>query len=351
MGFMEDRHVERPRPKRRRVLPLLIFNVIVSAVVMLGVLSFFCQGDDCLISFDQDSADRPVQLVTFEVKITTTPDPNVTEQIRIITATPMPGTPGVVEIPDEVRDATPGAGAPVPTLPPESFNDLGLFQGDYEDLPQGCIPHTIGDGENPSLIAVQYDVSLFTLMAVNRLDEDDAFLLQVGDILIIPLEGCPVEAFIDPNNGSDATEDTTGDETDTTDGTAVPGEETPELTPEVPPTMTLAPTAVNAELEIIDVIGAGDITTEGVVIRNTGSSVVNFGGWMLSDGDGNTFIFPEDRRLFGNAGLTVNTRVGENTPILFFWGRDTAVFGPGDIIVLTDADGNVQASIRLPETP
>jgi hypothetical protein len=253
-----------------------------------------------------------------------------------------------VPIPDDVRDATPVPGAPVPTLAPESFDELGLFQGNPDDLPEHCILHTIGDGENPSLIAVEYDVSLFALMAVNHLTEDDAFLLQIGDTLVVPLEGCPIEAFVSPENG--VQDDGGGEATVSAEGTAVPGEATPELTPEVSPTLTLAPTAANAQVEIVDVIGAGDITAEGVVIQNTGNTV-DISGWMLSDGDGNTYIFPENRRLFSGAGITVNTRVGENTPILFFWGRDTAVFGAGDIIVLTDRDGNVQANIRLPETP
>ena len=344
---MEEMHAERARPRRRRLLPFLLFNVIISTVVMLGVLSTFCQGEDCAVSLFPEEDNRPVQLVTFVVQITNTPDPDVTQSVLIITATPMPGTPGVVSIPDDVRDATSVPGAPVATIAPESFDDLGLYQGNPEDLPQGCILHTIGDGENPSLIAVQYDISLFALMAVNHLDEDDAFLLQIGDTLIIPLEGCPIEAFVRPENGVEETDDGSGE---AAEGTAVPGEETPELTPEVPPTMTLAPTAVNAQVEIVDVIGASDITTEGVVIRNTGNTV-DISGWMLSDGDGNTYIFPENHRLFSGAGITVNTRVGENTPILFFWGRDTAVFGAGDIIVLTDRDGNVQTNIRLPETP
>lgn len=167
--------------------------------------------DDCTVSLLPQEDQRPVELVTFEVIITATPDPNATEAVRIITATPMPDT-----------------GAPA---------------------------------------------------------------------------------------------------------------------------ITLAPTVANAQLEILDVIGPGEITTEGVVMRNTGLTLVNLGGWMLSDDDGNSYVFPEDRRLFGNAGFTLNTRAGRDTPILLFWGRETAVYDPGDIIMLTDPDGNVHDAFRVPDNP
>ena len=115
----------------------------------------------------------------------------------------------------------------------------------------------------------------------------------------------------------------------------------------MPPfTLTLPPTAINAQVQIVRVLGAGDITSEGVEIRNTGG-VVDLTGWTLEDADGNVFTFPE-QRLFTNGLVTVYTRRGTNTPIALYWGRSAAVWGEdGDGVTLADADGDVQATLRL----
>jgi hypothetical protein len=343
MEDYESGHVHNTRPKKGRgcSLGFLLFNILISAAVMLGVLAVVCE--DCSISLFPADDYAPERVVTLVVVHTATPNPNVTQSIYIITATPMPGDPNTVAIPDDVRDETPVPGAPAATLPPESFDDLGLYNGDPEALPEGCIMHMIADGENPSLIAEQYEVSTFSLLTINNLTEDDAFFLQIGDMLVIPLETCPMEIFVQSDTAEPGAASAGGDD----------GEGTPEVTPDGPqvtPTVTLAPTAADAQIEIVEVIGAGDITAEYVFIRNNGN-VIDIGGWTMSDGDGNVYTFPETRRLFTGTGIEVHTRVGESGPIQYFWGRDTAVFGPDDVVVLTDSDGNVQANVRLDAIP
>jgi formylglycine-generating enzyme required for sulfatase activity len=114
----------------------------------------------------------------------------------------------------------------------------------------------------------------------------------------------------------------------------------------VRPTITLPPTAANAVINIVEVVRPGDVTAEGVSIRYTGN-IVSIGGWTLSDADGNTYTFAE-QRLFQNAQITLYTRVGTNTPVALYWGRDTAVFAAGDTVTLRDAQGNVQSTYRIP---
>jgi competence protein ComEC len=75
--------------------------------------------------------------------------------------------------------------------------------------------------------------------------------------------------------------------------------------------------------------------------------VVDITGWTLSDAQGNEFVFPE-QRLFTNGSITVYTRAGEDTPVVLYWGRSTAVWGDeGDVATLTDANGRVQSSVRV----
>lgn len=365
--------------RRRGMIVFLVVNVIVSVGVAFLIISLL----------GNEESEPMERLVTFVVRVTATVDPLVTPFVTVVTATPLPGEPERAVIPEDVLEGTPLAGSPVPTIDPTLLNEEGLFAGGGEQLPEGCIEHTLAEGEFPSLIAEQYGANVFELLAVNNLDEESSVNLQIGDVLIVPLENCPLELFITQPQEEEATEEVVeaeGDATENREGvvdTAAPegtaevtAEVTEEATPtptvtptstptptatptitptptETPiPTVTLAPTAVSAQVEIVEVIGAGDITREAVRIRNNGNTI-DISGWTLSDADGNSFIIPEGRRLFSSGEVTINTRAGENTPVLFFWGRDEAVFNTerdsGEVIVLADRNGVVQASIRLPE--
>lgn len=130
--------------------------------------------------------------------------------------------------------------------------------------------------------------------------------------------------------------------------TATPSHPTPSITSTgaAPAHQELPSTAVNAQVQIVRVVGAGDITVEGIEIRNTGG-VIDLTGWTLEDFEGNTFVFPE-QRLFTNGLITIYTRRGTNTPISLYWGRSQPVWGePGEIAILSDQRGIVQATYRV----
>jgi hypothetical protein len=358
---------------QRRSLSFILLNIIISFALAAVAITVFTKDDnneyvarintlesilsrpdtndsDCAgrlveleaamaATFSPNASECEERLVTFVLVYTATPNPNATPLVRVVTATPLPGEPNRVLIPSDVRDGTEIAPAAVVTIDPDAIDEEGNI--DPESLPEGCILHTIGDGDFPSLVATTYDISLASLMAVNNLDEESAVLLQIGDTLIIPLEGCPVEVFVNQVEEEDleeATATTEGDE----EGTPQPTETA---------AIILPPTAFNAQVIIREIIGAGDITTEAIEIYNEGNTV-NISGWTLSDGDGNSYIIPEGRQLFSGGSITINTRVGDNVAIALYWGRDLAVFGePGDVVVLADRDGQVQASIRLAQSP
>lgn len=347
--------------RSRRAVIFIILNVIISAGVAFTIINVFTPANT-----------EPAEvLVTFPVIVTSTQNPNITPQIVVVTATPEEGR---ADIPPDVREGTPLAEAPAPTIDPTLLDEDGQFEGSVDQLPEQCIQHTIAEGEFPTLIAEQYDVNPFTLLAVNGLDEETSRNLQIGDVLLVPLEGCPVELFLSPTEPPPPTEDPavteatpevtvelTEELTDAPTETETATETqtaTPTLTPTITPTptettiptVTLAPTASVAQVIIVEVIGAGDITTEAVRIRNTGNAV-NISGWTLSDADGNAYTIPDGKRLFPEGEITIITRAGEDTPIQYYWGRDEAVFSPsregGEVVVLADADGNTQASLRL----
>lgn len=321
--------------RRGSVLTLVVINVIVTLVVVFAAVSFI----------NSQNANQPANqvVITVPVLITPTQDPDQTEEVRIITTTPLPGTPSVVALPTgliESLDATTAAAAP--TIDPSLISSDTTLQGTATALPPNCILHTVVEGDTPFGIAEQYDADGAHLMEVNGLTDETAALLQIGDVLIVPLEDCPLTAADSLLSAEDATEAPTDVlETATPAGspTAAP---TATPTASQVPTATLPPTATNAQVEIVRVLSPGDINAEGVDVRNNGA-VVDLTGWKLSNSAGVTYTFPQ-QRLFTGSVLTVYTRVGTDTPTAKFWGRDTALWSRGATLTLTDAGGRVQST-------
>lgn len=319
--------------RRRSLITFIILNVLISLGVAFGVISLYNA---------QNPSDSPVKVITMEVRITNTPDPNATIPVRIITATPLPGSIGL--LPTGVIDTTPGSPAPEVTTDLGAVSsalgaDAGL-QGTATALPPNCILHVIASGDTPFAVAEEYGADGFNLMEVNGLTEQTAAQLQIGDVLIVPLEGCALTA--EQVAASRPTEEVIAEET---------AEETAESTAEAAvtarPTLTLPPTAASAQLQITDVIGAGDLSREEIFIRNNGATI-NLQGWTLSDTNDNTYTF-EERSLFSQASFSLATRIGEDTARILFWNRSAPLFDePGVVLTLRDRNGTVQSTFRVP---
>jgi hypothetical protein len=283
------------------------------------------------------------------VIITATPDPRYTPPVVTVVVT---SSQPLVQIPTDIAGQAAGTQSAIrPTLV-LTGSELELDEsaaGTATALPQNCIIHTIVEGDTPFGVAVQYDIDGFLLLQANGLTEETATGLQIGDTLIIPLEGCNVESLPSflaptPEAGVETATPTPGS------GTGTPGDEETEeagntLTPSPSPTITLAPTAANAQIVIVGVEKAGDVTAEGVRIRNTGNTV-NATGWTLTDLNDNVYTFGE-LLIFSNTEVTIYTRAGQNTPIALFWGLDRAVWQTDDVITLADSRGQVQATQRI----
>jgi Lamin Tail Domain/LysM domain len=341
--------IEQQRPKQKsRLFPMLLFLVLVFIVALGGTFL----GMQLFGSNPSEGRSGTIpQVITVEVIITTTPNPS--PQVIVITAT---NQAGQVELPDGLAVANNVSGVqPGATIDPANLGASGanvdtaaqVAGTNGTTLPENCILHSIVDGATPFGIAEQYGANPFLLLEANNLTEDTAALLQIGDTLIVPLEGCPVEL---PPTETPIPPPSNTPDPDSATATAEATEElafefTPTITPS--PTITLAPTAENAQIEIVDVEGIGDITAEGIRLRNTGNTI-NVTGWKLTDANGNEFLFPE-QLLFSNAEVTIYTRNGTNTPVALFWGLDDPVWEEGDVLTLTDSTEQVQANLRLPE--
>ena len=111
--------------------------------------------------------------------------------------------------------------------------------------------------------------------------------------------------------------------------------------PNTTPAVRLIPATPDARLskfDIIEVFSVGDVTAEGVKIRNSGNTV-DVTGWTLTNADGNEYTFRAEQLIFSQTEVTIYTRAGQDTPIALFWGLDTPVWAEGDIVTLLDAGG------------
>ncbi|MCP4543195.1 MAG: LysM peptidoglycan-binding domain-containing protein [Chloroflexi bacterium] len=175
--------------------------------------------------------------------------------------------------------------------------------------------YTVQEGDTLGAIAHTYDVSVEDLMAVNGITDPN--LLRIGQTLAIP-SNTPAPSSTDPSVEIPPEPSTAG-----TFPTPLPT-----LTPSGPP-----------QVEIGQVIGAGDLTTEVIVVRNMGG-LVSLEEWTLSDAEGNIFTFPTIS-LFANVQMRVHSVPGRSTPSDLYWGREIPAWNTGELITLRDEVENV----------
>jgi hypothetical protein len=116
-----------------------------------------------------------------------------------------------------------------------------------------------------------------------------------------------------------------------------------------PPDSALSqtPLAGDINMEITSIIGAGIADSEILVLKNNGTESVAMSGWILRDGDGNVYTFPQ---LDINPGGTVqvHTVAGIDSAINLYWGLSTPVWRAGEAASLFDAQGSLRAAYTIP---
>ncbi len=320
---------------RRSLLGFVVLNVIVTFATVFGLISLWTK---------LSPPPTPKAVPPLVVVVTATLGSNVTQAVMVVTATPV----GRASAGNATGAATMGAsGLGVPTLDPALLPTLGTPNGtastnntDSGSAPtatgtkldkNGCPTYSIKKGDILGNIAPTFGVTVADIMKANKLTEADLGKLQIGQTITIPVNGC-------------------GLATDTPTSTP-----TKFVVPTLPPTATLAPTASKSQIEVVQVIGAGDITAEGVEIRNISGGVIQMQGWTLADSQGRTFTFPE-YRMFPGGRVTIYTRSGTNTPIVLYWGQARAVWGESrQQITISDSKGSIQTTYAVsgggPSTP
>jgi len=196
--------------------------------------------------------------------------------------------------------------------------------------------HIVQSGDTISGLAFQYDVPEEDIIAANQLENPN--FLQVGMQLIIPVGGVPeMTATFTP--APTATDTPIPFEPPSADMTATVAAELGATTTPLP---TPLPSSGELTIEITEVLGAGQLEQERIVITNIGDSLASMQDWTLSGAGGNIYTFP-NFRLWAGGGVTVHTRVGQDgsPPANFYWGKLEPVWSAGDVVTLKDAQGAV----------
>jgi LysM repeat protein len=231
--------------------------------------------------------------------------------------------------------------------PSPTASDEAIRQTRIADSAGGPSPtstptiHIVQSGDTISGLALRYDVPEEDIIAANNLENPN--FLQLGTQLIIPTGGLPPETpTLTPV--PTATDTPIPFEPPSADMTATAAAEagaTATPTPALPATGEL-------QIGIDEVVQAGQVDGERVVIVNRGERLADMQGWTLSDGEGNVYTFP-NFRLWGGGSVTVHTRIGEdgNPPANFYWSKLVALWSPGEVATLKDAAGGVVSTFTI----
>ena len=305
--------IQKQRAKRRlNYLPPIIFLALTFATAVSGTyIALRLFGDNA-------EAETVPEIITVEIIITATPAP-----AQAATALPA-GSSDQVDLPADIA----GAGSEsVATVDAERLGavDAALstptVEAGGEFLSDNCKFYTVQGGDTPFGIAERWGANPYLLLEVNNLTLETATNLQIGDRLIVPLPGCNVEGQIIETGGTTSTANSAASAIATSTPAPVP-------------------------IEIASVEGIGDITAEGIRLRNTGGEI-NISGWTLDDADGNTYTFP-GLLLFTDAVIAIYSRSGASTEGALFWGSDQAVWQAGEQVTLKDRYGQVRKTLQIP---
>ncbi len=257
-----------------------------------------------------------------------------------------------------------------PAGPEASLTPVGLNNPAGETSAAGTpaqpTTYVVQAGDTLSAIAERFSVSMADLMAANGLTNQD--FIQVGQQLIIPIGGVstPTPTFTPVPIPTDTplpfdppTPLPTDAEIPPEPAATVGPSPTPTLTPTPSPTLrsptpTVLPTFTSPPIDeikvvISEVIGAGDLFQETLVILNQGAGT-SLKGWKLEGSPLGVVTFP-DIFLFSGGSIRIHTVAGENTASDLFLNQGEAAWPPGTTIILSNANNAEIARFTVPSTP
>lgn len=103
-------------------------------------------------------------------------------------------------------------------------------------------------------------------------------------------------------------------------------------------------------IQIISVVGAGDVTAEVVLLKRTGEGNLRMAGWKLQGEHANTYTFPNQPELilFKGGAVQVFSKAGTDAATEVYWNRDKPAWRTGELVRLLDPQGGERATYRIP---
>jgi LysM repeat protein len=194
----------------------------------------------------------------------------------------------------------------------------------------GLLSYQVKEGDFLGALAVQFNVSVADILAVNGLTNPDS--LYIGQIIYIPNAPLPTAT------ATSLPPTAVHSPTPRPSSTATPR-----------PSSTATPTQLGQEPNMVieKVVGVGVLETERVELVRTGVGELSLAGWRLEDGKGNRFIFP-DLTLYTGSAINLNTRAGQDTVVDLYWGLTSPMWRTGKTVYLYDAQNELRATYTIP---
>jgi hypothetical protein len=98
---------------------------------------------------------------------------------------------------------------------------------------------------------------------------------------------------------------------------------------------------------ITNVSSIGDGDTEIITLANTGDAAVVLTGWVLQDGQGTAYTFPQ-LTIFPGGSIKLHTGDGDDSATDLFWGLSASTWESSELAVLYDTQGLARAFYRIP---
>jgi hypothetical protein len=158
--------------------------------------------------------------------------------------------------------------------------------------------------------------------------------------LVVMLAGCGVLGGGTPTANS-TPPPSTDTPTSTTNGTPT-SNATPTLAPTVEGSPLPTPTKISPTgVRVVTVSERGErLNDEYIVIKNTGTSLLDLSGWSVKDGDGHVHTFQDGVTLEVGKTLTLYSGQGSQQPTKRYWWADEMIWDDdGEEITIFDDTG------------
>lgn len=251
----------------RRMLPFVLINIVVSAVVVLAILYWW--------------------------------DVRQNQGVEKAVSTPIASPTQVFVAAATIEQAS------------ETVNQP------EEDEPT---VYAVQSGDTLGSISRNFEVPIDDIMLVNDIANPN--FLQVGQELVIPIGGIPTATPLPTSTPTAAAPPT--------------------------PIPTGLPTEGEAEVEIAEVTGAGNLEEEAISVANSGSRAIALLGWRLEDEGGRAYTFGQVTLFGEGAAILIHTAQGQDGASDLFWGFDEPILAAGETVKLVDAEGTVRSTYTIP---